>query len=139
MCVLTCAHCGEPIDQANGVWFHPRRRFQGQGGSLPTMCDFGDRVGPSRATPMALSPTDKDYLYSIHVSIDEESFLLEALWLDWQQANRHRGDVPCADCGAADGGQHSLDCERHAQMKFNGSVAHHTPRYSVWRHVVFRA
>ncbi len=87
---------------------------------------------------MALSPADKEYLYSIQVTNDEESFLLEALWLEWQHANAHHGGRPCADCGAADGAQHSLDCERHAQMKFNGSVAHHTPRYNVWRHMVFR-
>lgn len=103
------------------------------------MCDFGDRVGPTRATPMALSPADKDYLYSIHVTIDEESFMLEALWLDWQHANAHHGHRLCADCGAAEGGQHLLDCARHAHMKFNGKVEQQTPRFSGRLHRVFRA
>ena len=125
MDVLTCAHCGEPIDHADGMWFHPYRRFRSESGNLPTLCDYGDRVGPTHASPMAVTPADKDLLSSMHVAADEESFLLEALWLDWRQANRHRGTSACGDCGATPGGQHSISCNRRAPMSFDGSVLHH--------------
>ncbi|MGH9448275.1 MAG: hypothetical protein ACRD4R_00520 [Candidatus Acidiferrales bacterium] len=118
--MFTCLHCGEPIDHAQGVWFHPRRRFRGCGETLPTLCDFGYQLGPTHATPIALTPRDKDFLYSIHVAIDEESFLLEALWLDWRNMNIQRGATACAECGAAVNGQHSMSCKRRALMAFDG-------------------
>ncbi|MDE3169876.1 MAG: hypothetical protein KGL75_07025 [Acidobacteriota bacterium] len=117
--MLTCAHCGEPIEHAEGVWYHPHRRFRGHGGSLPELCDFGGRVGPTRATPVAVTPSDKDFLYSIRVAADEENFLLEALWTDWQHANAHHGILSCAGCGARSGEQHSFDCGRHAPVTFD--------------------
>lgn len=120
--VLTCVHCGEPIDHVHGVWFHPYRRFRGERGALPTLCDFGERVGPTRATPVVLTPADKEFLCSIHVATDEENFLLEALWLDWQHANFHSCLSPCARCGASLYGQHALDCKRRAAMIFVDDV-----------------
>ena len=101
------------------MWFHPHRRFSGKNGVLPTLCDFGYRLGPTHATPVVLTPADKDFLYSIHVAIDEEVFLLEALWLEWQKANIHRGVFRCAGCGAAVNAQHALNCERGAPMTFD--------------------
>lgn len=123
--VLTCAHCGEPIDQAHGVWFHPYRRFRSASSSLPILCDFGDRVGPTHATPVAVSAADKNFLHSIHVPVDQEDFLLEALWVEWQHANVHRGITACRDCGAPPGGQHSLECGQRARMIFDADVLHH--------------
>lgn len=117
--MLTCAHCGEPIEHAEGVWYHPHRRFRGHGESLPELCDFGGRVGPTRATPVAVTPADKDFLYSIRVAADEENFLLEALWADWQHANANLRGSSCSDCGAAPGEQHAFDCGRHAPMTFD--------------------
>ncbi len=122
--MLTCLHCGEPLDHAEGVWFHPHRRFRGANGVLPTLCDFGDRLGPTHATPTALTPADRDFLYSIRVATDEESFLLEALWLDWQNANVHRGVSPCVCCGAAVNAHHALNCERRAPMTFDDVLLH---------------
>lgn len=126
--MLTCAHCGEPIDQSNGVWFHPYRRFRCANGDLPTLCDFGDRVGPTQAAPVAVTAADKDFLQSIHVPADEEAFLLEALWIEWQQANVHSGITACHDCGTPAGGQHSLDCRQRARMSFDADLLHHRPR-----------
>lgn len=116
--MLTCVHCGQPIEHANGVWYHPHRRFRCATGSLPTLCDFGDRLGPTHAAPAAVTSADKDFLCSIHVASDDENFMLEALWLDWKQANVQRGHSLCADCGAAPGGQHSLECSNRAVMTF---------------------
>jgi hypothetical protein len=135
--MMTCAHCGEPIAQTEGVWYHPHRRFRAQAGpthqsgllgappALPTLCDFGARLGPTHATPVAVTPADKDFLCSIHVAADDENFLLEALWLEWQHANIHRGVSPCADCGAAPDSQHSLECQHHARMNFDGNLLRH--------------
>jgi hypothetical protein len=117
-------HCGEPIERAQGVWYHPHRRFRGDGGSLPVLCDFGDRIGPTHATPIALTPNDKDFLHTLHVSTDDENFLLEALWSEWQHANAHQGPSACADCGAAAYEQHALDCEQRASMTFDRVVPH---------------
>jgi hypothetical protein len=117
--VITCVHCGEPVECAAGVWFHPHRRFQGHHGALPVLCDLGDRIGPTRATPLALTPADRDFLHSVHVFSDDEGFLLEALWLEWQHANANRGPGRCFRCNAPEGGQHALDCERHAEMVFD--------------------
>jgi hypothetical protein len=124
--MLTCLHCGEPIDHQEGVWFHPHRRFRGRNGILPTLCDFGYRLGPTHATPIVLTPADKDFLYSIHIPIDEEGFLLEALWLDWQNANINRGVFACSDCSAAVNTQHALNCERRAPMIFDAILLHRT-------------
>jgi hypothetical protein len=77
--LLTCLHCGEPVDHLQGVWFHPYRRFAGHHGDLPTLCDFGDRVGPTHASPTTLTSSDRDFLWSIRVAADEENFLLETL------------------------------------------------------------
>ncbi len=90
---------------------------------MPTLCDFGDRIGPTHAAPIAVTPADRDFLYSVRVAADDESFLLEALWLDWQQANVQRG-VPCAICHALDGGQHALECEHRARMIFSVNRSH---------------
>lgn len=122
--MLTCLHCSEPVDHLQGVWFHPHRRFRGDHGGLPTLCDFGGRVGPTHATPITFTPSDRDFLCSIHVAADEENFLLEALWLDWRHANLHRDLSPCAGCGAKMYGQHTLDCKRGAPMTFDDSVLH---------------
>jgi hypothetical protein len=122
--MLSCVHCDEPIERAQGVWYHPHRRFRGNGGTLPVLCDFGDRLGPTHATPIALTPNDKDFLHSLHVSTDDESFVLEALWSEWQHTNVHQGPSACADCGAAPRGQHSLSCERRAPMIFEVGSRH---------------
>lgn len=129
--VLTCLHCGEPIESSGGVWFHPYRRFQGSQGGLPTLCDFGDRIGPSHAAPLAVTPSDRDFLRSVHVSPDEESFLLEALWLEWRHANTHRRPRCCPACHAPEGGQHAMNCERRAPMVFG--EARLRPRCSAHR------
>jgi hypothetical protein len=123
--MLTCAHCGEAVERADGVWYHPHRRFQGHNGGLPTLCDFGGRLGPTHATPVAVTPADKDFLSSIHVAVDDENFLLQALWLDWENANIHHGDWPCFECGAAPGEQHALECTHHAAMMFDGAAVRH--------------
>jgi hypothetical protein len=119
--VLTCVHCGELIESAGGVWFHPYRRFQGHHGDLPVLCDFGDRIGPTRAAPVAVTSRDRDFLHSAHVASDDESFFLEALWLEWQHANTNLGPGCCIACHVSEGGQHVLDCEHGARMVFGGS------------------
>lgn len=116
--MLTCVHCGEPIEHAEGVWYHPHRRFRGHSGELPVLCDFGERVGPTRATPVAITLADKEFLYSMHVAADAEDFLLEALWVEWERANVRQGISACPGCGAAPGGQHALECRLHAPMTF---------------------
>lgn len=58
----------------------------------------------------------------MHIAADEENFLLEALWLDWQRANLHRNFASCDGFGAATFEQHTLDCPRGAMMLFGHAV-----------------
>lgn len=118
--MLTCVHCGEVIEYAAGVWFHPHRRFR-SAHELPTLCDFGDRIGPTHAVPVAITPRDRDFLCSLHVASDDENFFLEALWFEWQHANTNLGPGYCASCHAPVGGQHALECTYRARMTFDAS------------------